>query len=263
MDPLIFSYPKYSLNYWSIPKSASTSIKYALLQKEPFTNRHYAKDPKFHGDFLRWHRILHTLSNKEQISIEVEGALSNGFKNFTAVRHPYERFISMYKDFVFRRPKEDIAPSAFSIEEFPSIDIFIDAILEDHPEDLEETNPHIRSQSSYVCDANGKLFDIIITYLPDHTKKFLESQVITDSFSHQRKDNIVLKKWNVINTGEYPHYDIGQTSIKRLKIPDINLSEETKTKIFRRYEQDFDLFKFPKRFLRDWLILPKDLKKSN
>jgi hypothetical protein len=85
----ITAWPEFKLNYWAVPKCANTAIK-ACLAKKP-TNNEFSKEKWVHNP-----TNLNYITDKE--------SFKNGFTNFSVIRHPYERFISLFKDHGMQRP---------------------------------------------------------------------------------------------------------------------------------------------------------------
>ena len=85
----IVTYKKLNVNYWAVPKSGNTSIKYALA---------VAVNPSLIGTldkkFIAHHKCDY---------ITPEQALSNNRLNFTVIREPTSRLISLYNTFVDRK----------------------------------------------------------------------------------------------------------------------------------------------------------------
>lgn len=127
-------WPEYKLNFWGVPKSGNSAIKVALAKLN-------VNDSKFD---LFW---VHDVNNVTYVDRHT--ALSNGYKNFTVIRHPYERFISLYKDLGIKRP----------IIETNNIDEFIDYVVQ--TTDL-KCNPHFKSTSYYITENDNVLVDDVI-----------------------------------------------------------------------------------------------------
>lgn len=90
----ISSWDKLKVNFWAIPKCASTTIKTHLYLLEnnttPDTSTFFVHDEKY-VKFIN----------------EIE-ASQNDYINFTVTRDPYERFISIYNDLILSRPQRGI-----------------------------------------------------------------------------------------------------------------------------------------------------------
>jgi len=129
------------LNYWAIPKVANTAIKVALSGYNANPNKKYSK--------VKW---VHNPNNVTYVDRKI--ALQNNYKNFTVIRHPYDRFISLYKDFGLRRP-------LIKTKDISTIDNFIQFINLYHYND-NDSNIHIRSMHYYLTDGNNILVNDII-----------------------------------------------------------------------------------------------------
>ena len=141
----ISTWPERGINYWGIPKCGNTSIKYALRGCRP--------DRYEEHDQAEW---VHHKDQAEYIT--PDEALSNGRTNITVVRHPYDRVMSLYRDFVLRRPKNH-SKGARTLENF-----IYNVIIES--DDTIDTNLHYRSISYFIANTNrtsllvDKVFDI-------------------------------------------------------------------------------------------------------
>lgn len=182
----ITSWPQYNLNYWGITKCANSAVKSSLANL-PIKNMH------------KRDKSLHASKNVNYIS--KEEALSNNFTNFTVTRHPYERFISMYKDFGLDRFK------AIGLEAAVELDEFIELLETKFSTD--KCNLHFRSQCSFITENNQLLFDNVID--TTEIEKFLQQR------------GVVLQKANV------------SQDVK------IILSNKHKEMIYNRYANDFEL----------------------
>ena len=182
----ITSWPQYNLNYWGITKCANSAVKSSLANL-PIKN------------IFKRDKSLHASKNVNYIS--KEEALSNNFVNFTVTRHPYQRFISMYKDFGLDRFKAIGLETAIELDEF--IELFETKFSTD------KCNLHFRSQCSFITEHNQLLFDNVI-----------DTADVGD-FLQQR--GIVLQKANVSQDLQ------------------ITLSNKHREKIYNRYFNDFEL----------------------
>lgn len=128
----ISSWPNIRLNYWGITKCGNTSTKIALLNESGVS---FDIDNKSSTN-----AEIHSLSYIQYIT--PEDAMNNGYKNFTIVRNPYDRFISMYKDSQRR-------PSILGTKNIKTVTDLINHIekTEDH-----KRNVHLRSQSYFIRD---------------------------------------------------------------------------------------------------------------
>ena len=130
------------INFWALPKCGNTTIKYKLLE---------LYNPQIINEYLsdsvdEW---VHSIKLMDYIT--PFDAMSNGKYNFTFVRNPIDRFISMYKDFSLTRKME--ALHGDSINEFIRY-------LENELLDEINANIHFRKQSYFLEHYNGDIFDI-------------------------------------------------------------------------------------------------------
>lgn len=125
----------WGLNFWGITKCGNTSIKKLLLK-----NNEKTIDDKAYRKF-------HAATHIKYINIST--ALNNNNINFTLVRNPYDRFTSMYKDLVLKRPDLPIKCKYRTGRQNLSIDDFIKDII------LLSEDIHIKPQSSFLKGANN------------------------------------------------------------------------------------------------------------
>jgi hypothetical protein len=187
------------LNYWGITKCGNTSIKHSLIMASNTVI--LEQKPDKHGANSWVH------SEKNVLYISSEAALSNGNINFTVTRHPYDRFISMYKDTQrrhnhFFRKHKDLRVS--------SINDLI-TFVENIPDDRREV--HFRSQCYYITEKDHILPSIVFD--------------INDTERIENTLRTKVEKMNSINT-------------------QIHLNEEQKQKVFRIYQKDFELLGYKK-----------------
>jgi hypothetical protein len=140
--PNITSWKKARLNYWGIPKCGNTSIKYTLMMLDK-----NARLELINSD--RPELVAHSPSLVSYITMEE--ALSNGYTNFTVVRHPYERFISAVNYIIKDRRIDTIYDMPSHIT---NIDTLLD-FIEDTPD--ESRDIHIRSQFSFISDSQERI----------------------------------------------------------------------------------------------------------
>lgn len=179
-------WPQYRLNYWGITKCANSAVKSSLMN-------HNVKN------INKRDKSLHSSKNVTYIS--QEAALSNNYVNFSVTRDPYERFVSLYKDFGCDRYK------AIGLQDSVSFDYFIDYALEKFPND--NCNIHFKSQSSFIANKYELLFDNVfdISRVPE----FLLSYGVNLNYANVSKSQEVI------------------------------LSSVHRQRIFDRYENDFVL----------------------
>lgn len=194
----ITQWDTYKLNYWAIPKCGNTAVKACLAL--PTVDKHdiHSKEKWVHDETK-----LNYINDKQ--------ALANDYANFTVTRNPYERFISMYKDFGIRRPYGALK-RIIDFEREMTFDYFLSLVLEHMSTD--KCNKHIRSQTSFICKKGNVLVEEIIDL------KNLQS--FFDRY------NITLRQYNKTSD------DV------------INLTQEQKNKIYNRYESDFELLGYKK-----------------
>ena len=191
----ITTWPQLQINYWGIPKSANTSIKCALLQKSG-VDIVSLDNEAVHGTNVCSYIDRHT-------------ALRNGFQNVSVIRHPYQRTISLWKDFGLARSS---LTKKFPIDQDHVADpdyFFLKAIhiMSD------DQNIHFRSHASLLCDGN---------------------YVVVDQFWYLEKLQDFFRKFDLKEV-------VRNSSIPSLKI---DLTLEHKLSIIRRYKQDFEIFGF-------------------
>lgn len=157
----ITQWNEYKLNYWAIPKCANTAVKTALSNLKYKDKMTYSK--------VKW---VHNPDNI--LYIDRQTAKTNDYKNFTVTRHPYDRFLSLYKDQGLRRPMfKDIDPN---------IDSFISQ-LENY--DLQK-DPHTKMQCDYIFDDDKLLVDTILDI--SQATAFLEKYNLTLNFVNKTKE---------------------------------------------------------------------------
>ena len=195
----ITSWEKLNVNYWGIPKSGNSSVKKKLIESS--TDIHEVDDSIHTYD----HHIYHSIAVCKYIT--KKEAISNGFTNFTLVRNPYNRFISMFKD--LKRTGTDY----FSIKEknVNTVDNLLHFIENTETSNL---NYHFRSQSSFVF-VNGKIAAEKVFKLEEMKKLELF---------------LNLGKFDIVNKID----------------ADIVLTEKQKEKIYDIYHKDFKLFGYKK-----------------
>lgn len=192
----ISSWPNLKINYWAVPKCGNTAIKVSLSQTKKIINP-YSK--------AKW---VHNTNIIEYIDRST--AFSNSFENFAVIRNPYERFISLYKDFGLRRPLRELKSNFIEMKD---LDKFIEIIC-NYIKDNDSVNPHIRTMSSYLIDNDN--------VLPENV------------FDIKNVNDYLLKKNVVLRT-------VNKTSEEN-----ILLSSSQKNKIYEMYKEDFINFNYEK-----------------
>jgi len=141
----ISCYDELGLNFWGIPKNGNTAVKLALLQKIGKIEKKQVHPNDIGVEYHKEHLIPY---------IDPNTAINNGNLNFTVIRHPYERVLSLYKDFGLRRKQS-------SIQQHKELDDFISYI--------ESTNDsqdiHLRSQSYFICNDKGEIQPSVVCNL--------------------------------------------------------------------------------------------------
>lgn len=174
----ISQWDQHKLNYWAIPKCANTAIKASLANIKHIPKHTHSK--------LKW---VHNPNKVNYISQEV--ALQNGYLNFSVVKHPYERFISLYKDQGLRRPA------------FKDVNLTVDKFLELMVSSNKiNTDPHFRPMSTFLVANEKLLIDKILN--------------IKDASSFLNQYNLLL---NVVNKTK--DLDIKLTKKQKEKIYNI------------------------------------------
>jgi len=194
----ITAWPEHKLNYWAVPKCANTAIKACLANKP--TNNEFSRE--------KW---VHNPSNLSYITDKE--AKRNGFINFSVIRHPYERFISLFKDHGMQRPLKKVYNNSNS-HLIGNLDYFIKSVFEIYPTD-QSCDAHVRSLSFYLCKNRAPRIKNII--------------MLTDATEFLAQYNVKLKKINKTDP-----------SIK------VELTDQHKEMIYERYKEDFEIFKFKK-----------------
>ena len=186
----IISFPELSLNYWAIPKAYNTSIKFSLFQAIG-RDLSTIKEEQIHSvDLNRY--------------IDKPTAYSNGFINFSCVRHPYDRVLSLYKDFgLSGRGQLGKLKGGESLTEF----------IEKTMNSTDSDNIHLRSQTYFLYDIlNNPWFPNI----------FKTSEV-----------------WIFLSK-----FGIKESFLNKSASKEIKLNKYEKTLIFDRYVTDFKNFNF-------------------
>lgn len=118
------------LNYWGITKAGNTSMKLALLRASGIgVSSDDDSNAKIHSvNYITY--------------ITPETANLNGYRNFTVVRNPYDRFVSMYKDSQKR-------PNILGTKGIKTINELLNKI--ENTKD-KNRNVHLRSQSYFIVD---------------------------------------------------------------------------------------------------------------
>jgi hypothetical protein len=197
----ITSWTKLGLNFWGLPKCMNTSVKYALFNKANAGQPRYADD----GPNTWLHRTDATTYVTPSI------AMNNGNTNFTVIRHPYDRMVSLYTDVRYnRREVWNKAIKDVDSMKIDTMDEFLEAYII-HSTDDTSTDIHMRSLTYFICKNGVPLFDNIFTF----------NTVPTFLHAHGM---------------DVPHINIS-------KRHDIILTPDQKRIIKRRYASEFEIFK--------------------
>ena len=205
LDPSKFdnvtSYQNYKLNFFAVTKCGGTAIKAALL-----------KEKIIDSSSLRYDYVY---DHPEAVYITKEHAslMSDEWLNFSVIRHPYERFMSLYKHFIIRDPlrRKELHPH---LQQHGGLDYFADFLFDNT--DNETCNHHMKSICSFLMDKN----DVII---PDIVFRFEEEYDTLIDFLNSY--GCTLEQANVSNIN-------------------LELSSYTKRLITERYALDFETFNF-------------------
>lgn len=138
------TWPNLGVNYWGIPKSGNTSIKWLLQHLS-------GSDPEVPSEIgVEVHR------EDSAIYVDPDTANSNGLRNFTVVRCPIERAKSLYKDFGTRRRLTLVRGT--DPGRYEDLDYFFEKVI---AESTDKDDIHIRSQTYFIKQANRlKIFQL-------------------------------------------------------------------------------------------------------
>lgn len=181
------------LNYWGITKCGNTSVKYSLIQSSGLKNVYKKADASGADSWIH--------NEKNAKYIDRETALKNGYLNFTVVRNPYDRFLSMYKD-VLRRGPHFFKKKAHNIKSPSDLLDFISKIP-DHKREV-----HFRSQCYFITNEKGdllvdKIIDVNnaseisdITKFKIETKNSIQKNITLDEKDRKRVYEIYKNDFN-------------------------------------------------------------------
>lgn len=186
-------------NYWGITKCGNTSVKKSLFIRDQ-RSKNFDKPDHYGADV--W---VHDETNVQYIDRNT--ALINGNKNFTVVRNPYTRFLSMWKD-IHRRPSH-----FFRYSRKPdSICSFIEML---ESKTNEERDVHFRDQTFFITDDSGNI-------LPEY---------VFDLDQDAMKMNRILDiQMCISNSIDYT----------------IELDKHEKNRIYKLFLRDFKILEYPK-----------------
>ena len=199
----ITSYPDLRLNFFGIPKAGNTAIKASLLKVNIRDSSKLRHDEVY--------------DHKERIYITKEYAIKlsnqNSFVNFSVIRSPYRRMMSLYHHFVIRDPSR--MPELHPNLKDCNFEYFINFLFDNTTDDT--CNHHMKSLCHFLLDKNNVIIPSIIFDLDDNIlklNKFITSYGCT------------LQKINANHNYDYC------------------LSKKLKNLIKKRYQNDFITFKF-------------------
>ena len=195
----IFWFPHFNINYFGVTKSIQTAMV-ASLGKIDIIDPSAARSEYVYDN---------------QIFITKEFAQTNGCKNVSVIRHPYNRVVSLYKHFVLKDPsraKELLY--GLQVTEIKDVNDFVAKVIPHFSE--EKPNHHLKSINHFLCNKDGKVIPELIFKIEkdrEEIKNFLDSHGCD---------------FKVANRSNY----------------DVKLNNTSKDIIFERYQKDFNLFKF-------------------
>ena len=195
----IIWFPRLKINYFGVTKSIGTAMFASLGQINII-------DPSA----ARYDYVYDSLT-----FITKEYAQTNGCKNVSVIRHPYNRVKSLFKHFVLKDPsraKELL--EGLEVSKIKDIDDFVAKVIPHFSE--EKPNHHLKSINHFLCNEDGKVIPELIFKIEkdrEKIKNFLDS--LGCDFKVANRSNF-----------------------------DVKLNKESKNIIFERYQKDFNLFKF-------------------
>ena len=195
--------------FHGIPKNASTSIKHLLYEAN------YGR--KFQGPGQWIHKGNEKGGCIYPSLAAVQSVVYESFKHFTVVRNPFDRFISFYTDLCLGSTNlRAELPPFFTDNNIQArgftVDQAVDMVCEYTNDD--EIDEHIASQSSFVYVDNCDV---------------LKMETLDCDWG------VMCKKLN-IDYHPVPVYNKSNTTV--------HLTEEQKDKLYDRYKQDFERFKY-------------------
>lgn len=195
----IFWFPHFNINYFGVTKSIQTAMV-ASLGKIDIIDPSAARSEYVYDN---------------QIFITKEFAQTNGCKNVSVIRHPYNRVVSLYKHFVLKDPsraKELL--KGLQVTAIKDVNDFVAKVIPYFSE--KKPNHHLKSINHFLCNEQGKV-------IPELVFKIEEDKEEIKTFLISLGCDL-----KVANTSTF----------------DVRLSKESKDIIFERYQKDFNLFKF-------------------
>ena len=134
----ISSWSKLKVNYWEITKCASSTMKTHLYEIENNQSFNHKKETAIHSP-----KYIKYISKRD--------AELNGYFNYSVIRNPYKRFVSMYTDLILSRPKRGIAAG---LNPDMTIDDLLDFISKSNTLDI-----HLQPQINFIS-LDITLFDL-------------------------------------------------------------------------------------------------------
>ena len=130
-DYNITQWESLGVNYWGITKAANSTIKSHLLKASGFSQNEWLDTVKV---------------NKESLAdyITPEQAHNNSLLNFTVIRHPLGRAVSVYKDLVMSRPERSVSAG---LSEDMTLDDYFDFLSST---DDDSCDVHMKSISWFI-----------------------------------------------------------------------------------------------------------------
>lgn len=126
----ISSWDTLQINFWAIPKCASTTIKTHLYLLQ------YNTTPIVSPFFVHDEKYVKFINELE--------AFENNYTNFTCTRNPYDRFMSIYNDLILSRPERGIQAG---LNPEMSLNDLIDFINGSNYDNLDV---HLKPQSYFI-----------------------------------------------------------------------------------------------------------------
>ena len=195
----IFWFPHFNINYFGVTKSIQTAMVASLVKIDII-------DPSAS-------RSEYVYDN--QVFITKEFAQTNGCKNVSVIRHPYNRVVSLYKHFVIKDPnRAQELLKGLQVNDLKGIDDFVAKVIPHFSK--EKPNHHLKSINHFLCNDQGKVIPELVFKIEEDKE---EIKLFLTSLGCELK---------VANTSTF----------------DVRLSKESEDIIFERYQKDFNLFKF-------------------
>ena len=192
-------YPELNVNYFAVTKAVCTAMMASL-----------GKIDIIDSNSSRYDYIYDSLT-----FITKEYAQTNGCKNISVIRHPYNRVISLYKHFVLKDPSRvKELQTGLEVNDLKDVDDFVAKVIPHFP--AKNANHHLKSINYFLGDKKGNVVPDLIFKIEEDKEKI---KIFLASLGCDFK---------VANTSSF----------------NVELSNESKDIIFERYQKDFNLFKF-------------------